>query len=67
MKWLRFPPTTPETIALLLASALKDTVALQWDGVNNDKCLRDRICQGIAKRYGQGGGPGGGCGGSRKS
>ena len=51
MKWLRLPPTTAESVALLIASALKDTIAFQWDVISKDKTLIDLICSIVARRH----------------
>lgn len=50
LKWLQWPPTSAESVSLLLASALKDTVALHWDGLAEDLTLRDIICMNLANR-----------------
>lgn len=50
LHWLRWPPTTAESVALLLACAVKDTIVIHWQGIAEDLTLTDMICMSLASR-----------------
>ncbi|XP_076813586.1 uncharacterized protein LOC143460088 isoform X2 [Clavelina lepadiformis] len=51
MRWLAWPPFTAESVSLLLASAVKDAIVLQWEGIMSDMSLTDLVSGHIARRY----------------